>query len=216
MKYIFIIITVSAVLACRENKKSPETQHRLPFYNTADFTPQWIDPSSAEYKNIHTIPAFSFTDQNDQTVTEKNFNNKIYVADFFFTACPGICKKLTTNLTLVQKEFVNDSNVLLLSHSVTPEADDPKKLKQYADNFGAMDHKWFLVTGERDQIYSIARTAYFADEDLGEKRSSNDFLHTENMLLIDTHKRIRGVYKGTSELQIRNLIDDIKVLELEK
>ena len=216
MKYIFIIITVSAVLACRENKKSPETQHRLPFYNTADFTPQWIDPSSAEYKNIHTIPAFSFTDQNDQTVTEKNFNNKIYVADFFFTACPGICKKLTTNLTLVQKEFVNDSNVLLLSHSVTPEADDPKKLKQYADNFGAMDHKWFLVTGERDQIYSIARTAYFADEDLGEKKSSNDFLHTENMLLIDTHKRIRGVYKGTSELQIRNLIDDIKVLELEK
>ena len=216
MKYIFIIITVSAVLACRENKKSPETQHRLPFYNTADFTPQWIDPSSAEYKNIHTIPAFSFTDQNNETVTDKNFSNKIYVADFFFTACPGICKKLTTNLTLVQKEFVSDSNVLLLSHSVTPEADDPKKLKQYADNFGAMDHKWFLVTGERDQIYSIARAAYFADEDLGEKRSSNDFLHTENMLLIDTHKRIRGVYKGTSELQIRNLIDDIKVLELEK
>ncbi len=216
MKYIFIIITVSAVLACRENKKSPETQHRLPFYNTADFTPQWIDPSSAEYKNIHTIPAFSFTDQNNETVTDKNFSNKIYVADFFFTACPGICKKLTTNLTLVQKEFVNDSNVLLLSHSVTPEADDPKKLKQYADNFGAMDHKWFLVTGERDQIYSIARTAYFADEDLGEKKSTNDFLHTENMLLIDSHKRIRGVYKGTSELQIKNLIDDIKILELEK
>ena len=216
MKYIFIIILVSAVLGCSQNKKSTEIQHRLPFYNTADFTPQWIDPSSTEYKNIHTIPAFSFTDQNDQTVTEKNFNNKIYVADFFFTACPGICKKLTTNLTMVQKEFVNDSNVVLLSHSVTPEADDPKKLKQYADNFGAMDHKWFLVTGERDQIYSIARTAYFADEDLGEKKSTNDFLHTENMLLIDSHKRIRGVYKGTSELQIRNLIDDIKILELEK
>ena len=79
-----------------------------------------------------------------------------------------------------------------------------------------MDHKWFLVTGERDQIYSIARTAYFADEDLGEKKSTNDFLHTENMLLIDSHKRIRGVYKGTSELQIKNLIDDIKILELEK
>lgn len=204
------------MLGCKQNKKLPEAHHSLPFYNTADFTAAWIDSTAATNKNMHVIPAFSFTDQNAEIITERNFFNKIYVADFFFTACPGICKKLTTNLTLVQKEFVNDTNVLLLSHSVTPETDDPATLKRYANNFGAINNKWFLVTGDRNEIYSIARNAYFADEDLGQKRSANDFLHTENILLIDKHKRIRGVYKGTSELQIQNLIDDIKVLELEK
>jgi protein SCO1/2 len=115
----------------------------------------------------------------------------------------------------VQHEFLTDTNLLILSHSVTPETDNVAKLRQYATNFGAINHKWFLVTGERNKIYSIARNAYFADEDLGQKKSTNDFLHTENVLLIDKHKRIRGVYKGTSELQIKNLMDDIKILELE-
>ena len=204
------------MLGCKQNQKLPEPQHRLPFYNTADFTPEWMDSTTSANKNMHVIPAFSFTDQNGAIITEKNFINKIYVADFFFTACPGICKKLTSNLSLVQKGFVNDANVLLLSHSVTPETDDPATLQRYANNFGAISNKWFLVTGDRNEIYSIARSAYFADEDLGQKKSDKDFLHTENILLIDKHKRIRGVYKGTSELQIKNLIDDIKVLELEK
>ena len=216
MKYCIIILLASTVLGCKQNKKLPEPQHRLPFYNTADFTAEWMDSTTSANKNIHVIPAFSFTDQNAAVITEKNFSNKIYVADFFFTACPGICKKLTSNLSLVQKEFVDDTNVLLLSHSVTPETDDPATLKQYANNFGAISNKWFLVTGDRNAIYSIARNAYFADEDLGQKKSDKDFLHTENILLIDKYKRIRGVYKGTSELQIKNLIDDIKVLELEK
>ena len=116
---------------------------------------------------------------------------------------------------MLQKEFLNDTNLLILSHSVTPETDDVGRLQHYASSFGAVKNKWFLVTGDRTQIYSIARTAYFADEDLGQKKSSADFLHTENVLLIDKHKRIRGVYKGTSELQMKNLIDDIKLLELE-
>ncbi len=214
MKYSFII-WATALLGCVQHQKSPDIRHSLPFYNTADFTPEWID-SSASVNDIHRIPAFSFTDQNGEIITEKRFSNKIYVTDFFFTACPGICKKLTSNLSLVQKEFVNDTNVLLLSHSVTPETDDPVRLKRYANNFGAITNKWFLVTGDRNEIYSIARNAYFADEDLGQKRSANDFLHTENILLIDKHKRIRGVYKGTSDLQIKDLMNDIKVLELEK
>jgi protein SCO1/2 len=215
MKYIFIILMASLVLSCHVQQQRHETQHRLPFYNSADFDPQWIDDTAAAYKSIHTIPSFSFMDQNGEIVTDKKFSNKIYVADFFFTSCPGICKKLTTNLALVQHEFLTDTNLLILSHSVTPETDNVAKLRQYATNFGAINHKWFLVTGERNKIYSIARNAYFADEDLGQKKSTNDFLHTENVLLIDKHKRIRGVYKGTSELQIKNLMDDIKILELE-
>ena len=203
------------MLGCGQKQNLSEMQHRLPFYNTAEFSPQWIDSTSFDYKSIHTIPSFSFIDQNGETITEKKFENKIYVADFFFTSCPGICKKLTTNLTFVQKEFLNDANVLLLSHTVTPEMDNVSRLKLYANNFGAINNKWFLVTGDREKIYHIARDAYFADEDLGQKKSSNDFLHTENILLIDKHKRIRGVYKGTSELQIKNLIDDIKLLEQE-
>ena len=213
---IAILFLISFVLGCKQQERLPEIQHRLPFYNTADFTPEWINEADSNYKSIHTIPVFSFTDQNGTTITNKNFDGKIYVADFFFTSCPGICKKLTTNLTAVQKAFANDENVLLLSHSVTPETDNTAKLKQYAGSFGAIDGKWFLATGEREKIYTIARESYFADEDLGVKKSVGDFLHTENILLIDRHKRIRGVYKGTSELQIANLITDIKTLELEK
>ncbi len=149
-------------------------------------------------------------------VTEKTFAGKIYVADFFFTSCPGICKRLTTNLTLVQTAFKDDDKVLLLSHSVTPETDNVDRLQQYAVSYGVIKNKWHLVTGSREQIYGIARNAYYADEDMGVKKNSSDFLHTENILLIDKHRRIRGVYKGTSVKDVNDLIADIKTLELEE
>ena len=208
--WIFLVACNSPV------KKEKQAAGKLPFYNTADFTPQWIEPASAAYAAIHTIPDFQFIDQNGQRVTEKTFEGKIYVADFFFTACPGICKRLTTHLKIVQDSFQTDNRVLLLSHSVTPENDSVPRLKQYAQSFGAISGKWHLVTGEREALYTLARQSYFADEDLGQKKNSNDFLHTENMLLIDKHRRIRGVYKGTALNEIHNLITDIKILESEE
>jgi protein SCO1/2 len=213
---IFLLTAIIHVSCKSPVEKKEQAARILPFYNSADFTPQWITKESKLYDSIHTIPSFRFTDQEGDPVTEKTFAGTIYVADFFFTACPGICKKLTTNLTLVQKAFANDDEVLLLSHSVTPESDSVERLKQYAKDFGVAGNKWHLVTGKRDAIYNIARNAYFADEDMGQKKGSNDFLHTENMLLIDKHKRIRGIYKGTSLKDINDLIDDIKILKREE
>ncbi len=215
--FIFVVFVTVTLVSCIQPAAKPEKEARvLPFYISADFTPLWISRSSPAYDSIHTIPSFQFTDQDGKEVTEKNFSSKIYVADFFFTSCPGICKRLTTNLALVQTAFQKDDAVLLLSHSVTPETDNVQKLKQYANGFGVIKNKWYLVTGNREQIYTIARQAYFADEDMGEKKNSNDFLHTENMLLIDKHRRIRGVYKGTSVKEVNDLIADIKILKQEE
>lgn len=208
----FTILTACTTSPVREK----QAVRKLPFYNSADFTPQWIEPSSTGYSSIHSIPAFRFTDQNGETITENTVNGKIYVADFFFTACPGICKRLTAHLRMVQDSFRNDNHVLLLSHSVTPESDSVPRLKQYANAFAVTDGKWHLVTGNRDALYRLARESYFADEDMGLKKNSHDFLHTENILLIDQHRRIRGVYKGTVLNDIQNLIADIKILELEE
>lgn len=201
--------------SCKQPASPEKETVALPFYNTADFTPVWISKTSPAYDSIHKIPAFRFTNQYGETVTEQNYKGKIYVADFFFTSCPGICKQLTTHLELVQKAFQADSRVMLLSHSVTPDLDTVPVLQKYAEAYGVQKGKWNLVTGNRDQLYTLARRSYFADEDLGEKKSAADFLHTENLLLIDTHRRIRGVYKGTSVKDVNDLISDIKILEKE-
>jgi protein SCO1/2 len=216
MKTVLVtLLVLFAVSSCRQEEKEQEPLV-LPYYTTADFTPQWIETSAADYGSIHTIPSFRFINQSGDSVTEKTMTGKIYVADFFFTSCPGICKRLSTNLALVQEAFKDDNGVMLLSHSVTPENDSVPRLKQYAVAFGVMPGKWNLVTGNRSEIYRIAREAYFADEDMGRQKNENDFLHTENFLLIDSHRRIRGVYKGTSVADVNNLIADIKTLQGEK
>ena len=205
---------------CRQKQpaqtSSLEENKSLPYYTSADFTPHWFEKGSSQPDTLHTIAAFSFTDQDGETITEKTVADKIYVADFFFTSCPGICPRLTKNLKMVQDAFLNDDEVLLLSHSVTPDKDIPAVLKRYAKNYSVISSKWHLLTGNKDSIYTIARKSYFADEDLGMQRNSSDFLHTENMLLIDKHRRIRGVYKGTSAAEMNNIIADIKTLKEEK
>lgn len=213
----FLLVSINTLISCRQTNRLPAEETRvLPFYSTADFNPRWITAKEAAYDSIHQIPSFRFVNQLGETVTEKTFSGKIYVTDFFFTACPGICKRLTTNLGLVQKAFLDDANILLLSHSVTPDSDSVPRLAQYANEFGVIKNKWHLVTGNRDSIYLLARRDYFADENMGQKKNSDDFLHTENVLLIDTHRRIRGVYKGTSVKDMNDLIADIKLLKQEE
>ncbi len=194
----------------------PDKANRLPYYLSADFTPHWISEDSIRNSSIHTIPPFRFTDQLGDTITEKSVEGKIYVVDFFFTACPGICKRLTTHLGLVQSALRNNRDVLILSHSVTPETDTGMVLQRYAKLYGVNPAQWHLLTGDRKEMYTLARKAYFADEDMGEQKNTNDFLHTENMMLVDREKHIRGVYKGTSLKDIQDLIADIKLLEKEK
>lgn len=197
--------------AC-SNKKAPE--EKLPYYITADFTPHWLNEKELQ-QPVHQISSFSFINQSGEIVSEQTVQGKIYVASFFFTNCPGICKRLTNNISLVQEAYKGNNEVLILSHSVTPETDSVTRLHQYAQQYKINKQQWHLLTGKRSELYTIARKSYFADEDLGVVQAENDFLHTENVLLIDRQRRIRGVYKGTSEAEIRNLITDIQRLQEE-
>lgn len=199
--------------------KEEEKQSRtdvLPYYNEATFTPIWLEPHSDEVNQLHTIPSFTLMNQNGQEVTEKTFEDKIYVADFFFTSCPGICPAMTKNMIILQEAFENDNDVMLLSHSVTPAQDSIPILKAYAEAQGVISDKWHLVTGKQAEIYTLGRKSYFVEEDLGFERSADEFLHTENFILVDKDKHLRGIYNGLSQTSIDQLIADIKTLKKEK
>ena len=187
-----------------------ESKSKLPYYVAANFTPIWAKPSAAE--SLHCIAPFSLVNQNGDTVTEKTFTQKIYVANFFFASCPGICPTMTKNLEAVQKAFAGDSGVLLISHTVTPEEDSVPVLKAYAEKHHAVDGQWHFVTGLRDSIYTLARRSYFADEAGYVPDAGGDFLHTEKVFLVDRNRHIRGVYSGALPTEMLRLIDDIRSL----
>ena len=188
----------------------------LPFYMDASFTPKWISPKNISKGEAHKVPSFTLINQLGDTITEKVFSGKIYITDFFFTSCPGICPKMTDNMLLVQKEFEKDDDVLLLSHSVTPEYDSVPILKHYAETKGVISNKWHLVTGKRNEIYTLGRHGYFIEEDLGVPKGEDDFLHTENFILVDKNRHIRGIYNGLNKTAIAQLIADIKTLKKEE
>ncbi|MBC8754518.1 SCO family protein [Kordia sp. YSTF-M3] len=213
-----VLVIVSLLLFNCKNDTRKQLDSRvtnLPFYKEASFTPHWLESGSEAQKTFHQIPAFSLTNQEGETITEATFKDKIYVTDFFFTTCPGICPKMTANMNILQQEFKTDAEILLLSHSVTPEIDSVSVLKSYAENKGIESNKWHLVTGERSQIYDLGRNHYFVEEDLGETKTNDDFLHTENFVLIDKNRQIRGIYNGLNKTAVQQLIADIKTLQLE-
>lgn len=211
---LYILLALSIIFGC---KTTPEAHKEttLPFFNSAEFTPEWISETSADYAAIHTIPAFKFTNQEGEVVTNKTYEDKIYVADFFFTTCPGICPRLAKNMGALQDAFKNDDDVLLLSHSVTPEQDSVPVLKEYAIENKVDSKKWNLVTGNKKEIYDIARKSYFADEDFVKTQDENAFIHTENFVLIDKKGRIRGVYNGTLAVETERILRHIKLLKKE-
>lgn len=210
LQLLISFLLVSLSLGCTADQ-AKNTQ--LPYYNEADFTPEWIDESAINFNEIHTIEQFELTDQNGRLITNKSLAGKIYVADFFFTLCPGICPKMTKNMGRIQEEFIEDDKIKLVSHSVMPWADSVTVLKEYADLKGINSDKWHLLTGPQNAIYNLARQSYFAEKELGLDKESNEFLHTENFILIDGKGRIRGVYNGTLSLEMNRLITDIKTLK---
>lgn len=200
-------------MACQHSSAVKESRvDMLPFYNEASFTPNWMTAEEVP-TNFHRIRPFKLINQEGDTISERTFAGKIYVVDFFFTACPGICPKMTANMHLVQKEFLQDDEVLLLSHSVTPESDSVPTLKHYAEEKGVVTGKWHLVTGPRDVIYKLGRKDYFIEEDMGLQRKDDEFLHTENFVLIDHDLRIRGIYNGLNSSSVNQLIADIRLLK---
>ena len=212
-KFFIVLILFSAVtISLFYSALKP--QKTLPIYNPADVNPELVD-STVQYKSkYHTIADFSFVNQNGDTITQKNYEGKIYVADFFFTTCGSICPKMTTNLEEVQKAVLNNPKVMLLSHTVFPEVDSIPVLKEYAVKHHVVDSKWNLVTGDKKEIYTMARKSYLAVK-LGRPDQLYDMVHTENFVLVDQKRRVRGFYDGTNKEEIKRLLEDINFLSQE-
>jgi protein SCO1/2 len=189
-------------------------EKKLPIYSPVDVNPRLVDASLQHVKKNHKIADFTLIDQNGVRITQDTYNDKIYIADFFFTRCGTICPIMTTNMGAIQKEFLNDDDVMLLSHSVTPVMDSVSVLKEYAIKKGVVDKKWRMVTGAKEEIYKLARKSYFAVLDEGDG-GDQDFIHTEQFILVDKKKRIRGYYDGTDIEDVKRIIEDITILKEE-
>ncbi|WP_421890360.1 SCO family protein [Marinoscillum sp.] len=197
---------------CQPTAKKEAEEISLPFFNEATFTPMWVKEGTAAYDDIHTIAPFRFVDQRGDTVSNALTNGKVYVANFFFTLCPSVCPRMSKNLLRVQEAF-EASEVVILSHTVMPWADTVERLQVYAELNDIRADQWHLLTGDKQEIYSLARESYFADEGFGKTVTVEaDFLHTEKVILVDQQRRIRGVYNGTIPLEMARMIEDIQTL----
>lgn len=209
----FIVFSILTITLFYNALKPAKT---LPIYNPADLNPELVDSTVQYIQKHHTIADFSFTNQNGKTITQKEYEGKIYVADFFFTTCGSICPIMTNNMIAVQQAFLHNPSVMILSHSVTPEQDSVSVLKKYALKKGVIDSKWNLVTGDKKEIYRMARKSYLAVKQ-GKPSELYDMVHTENFVLVDAKKRVRGFYDGTKKEEVQKLIEDINwLLENEK
>lgn len=196
-----------------QQKTVSKTPSYLPFYNSADFTPQFINDKIEVNKKItHHISNFSFTDQNGKNISLNTVKGKVHVADFIFTSCGNICPEMTDHMKIIANAYQQNPDVVLLSYSVTPWIDDVQNLKNYTIVKRISNPNWHFLTGDKNAIYKLARKSYFAEEDLGFSKDSTKFLHTEHMLLIDKHQRIRGIYNGTLTLEVQQMVKDIQLL----
>jgi protein SCO1/2 len=212
-KFALVFILISSVIIVIIYN-TLNTYQPLPIYAPAQVSTELVDSTIQHQKKYHKIADFSFTNQNGKTITQKNYKDKIYVADFFFTTCQTICPIMTDNMVEIQKEIIDDHDVMLLSHSVTPEIDTVAQLKRYALKKGVNDKKWNLITGNKKEIYQLARKSYLAVKD-NPFAGPFDMVHTENFMLIDKKRQIRGFYDGTNKEDIDRLLKDIKHLKKE-
>ncbi len=213
LKIFFLVFAIVSGIIIYLMYSALDTKKPLPIYQPNRIDAALVDSSIQHKKKYHTIGEFKLINQNGDTITQNDYKDKIYVADFFFTTCQTICPIMTNQMLRVQKAIINDDEVLLLSHSVTPEIDSVAQLKRYAVEKGVNDKKWNLVTGDRKQIYDLARKSYLVVKD----DNSEDYgmVHTENFALIDKKKQIRGIYNGVSPASVDSLILDIQRLKLE-
>ncbi len=212
-KFFGIVLFILSAIIITIMYQALDPKKVLPVYQPTDVTTELVDSTVQHVKKYHTIADFSLTNQNGEQITQKDYEGKIYVADFFFTTCQTICPVMTDHMVKIQKELQQDNDVLLLSHTVTPEIDSVPQLKKYALEKGVDDQKWNLVTGSKKEIYNLARKSYLAAKDL--PYSEYDLIHTENFVLVDKKRRIRGFYDGTNPDEIARLLEDIEVLKAE-
>ena len=184
---------------------------KLPVYNPSDINPDLVDSALRSKTRLHRVDTFTLIDQNGDIVTHAYFDNKIYVTDFFFTTCQSICPIMTNQMKRVYDAYEKRPEILFLSHTVMPEVDSVAILKAYALKFGAESERWKFVTGSKKKLYELARKSYFVVNTLG-NGDEHDFIHTENLVLVDTKKKIRGYYDGTSEQDVDRLIKELQIL----
>ena len=212
-KLFFVVLLIVSGIIISIFYSILKVEQPLPIYQPNRIDASLVDSTIQHKKKYHTIADFKLINQNGETITQDSYDNKIYVADFFFTTCQTICPVMTDQMHRIQEEIINDEDVMLLSHSVTPEIDSVAQLKKYAVEKGVNDSKWNLVTGDRKQIYDLARKSYLVVKN----DNSEDYgmVHTENFALIDKDKQIRGIYNGISPTSVDSLIQDIKRLKKE-
>ncbi|WP_456441120.1 SCO family protein [Psychroserpens sp.] len=213
LKFFFLVLSIVSGVIIYLMYSALDNEKPLPIYQPNRIDASLVDSTIQHKKKYHTIADFKLINQNGETITQDSYEGKIYVADFFFTTCQTICPIMTDQMHRIQEDMINDDDVMLLSHSVTPEIDSVEQLKRYAIEKGVNDTKWNLVTGDRKQIYDLARKSYLVvkhddSEDYG-------MVHTENFALIDKDKQIRGIYNGISPTSIDSLLQDIKRLKKE-
>ncbi len=208
---IMAVFSVGMILAIY-NLLTPTK--KLPVFNPSDVNPKLVDESVVHVRRNHKVADFKLINQNGDTITQDNYADKIYVTDFFFTRCMTICPIMTNNIGKLQEVFKNDDDIRFLSLSVTPVIDSVSVLKEYAISKGVIDSKWNITTGDKKHIYELARKSYFAVLEEGDG-GLQDFIHTENFILVDKKKQIRGFYDGTDNEDIERLILDIRILKNE-
>lgn len=209
---VVLILLSAIIISIIYSLKSPEPT--LPVFQPNEVNPELVDSSIQYVRKYHTIADFKLVNQNGDTITQQDYEGKIYVADFFFTTCQTICPIMTGNMVKIQEELKDNDQVKLLSFTVTPKIDDVAQLKKYALEKGVNDKKWNLVTGSKKEIYKLARKSYLVTKTLG-NGGPYDMVHTENFVLVDKEKRIRGFYDGTDPEAIQKLLNDIEILESE-
>lgn len=209
---LFVLVVVAGVAIAYPLIK-PEK--KLKVFQPADINPKLVDSTLHGVNVDHRIADFEVTNQLGQTVTQEDFAGKIYVADFFFATCPTICPVMSGHFAELQDEFADEPKVMFLSYSVTPDLDSVPVLREYGERYGADPERWILATGDKKHIYNLARKSYFAVLDEGDG-GKQDFIHTENFVLVDSRKRIRGYYDGTSPADMKRLSEEIRILLVEE
>lgn len=221
-RYFFLGLIVFSVVTIILFYNALKPEESLPIFNPADVNPELVDSTVQYVEKYHTIDNFSFTNQNGKTITQKDYEGKIYIADFFFTTCQSICPKMTNNMAWLQSKIKDNPKIKLLSFSVTPDIDSVSVLKKYALEKGVIDGKWNLLTGDKKDIYYLARKSFLVVK-TGKPEELYDMVHTENFVLVDSKKRIRGFYDGTNLDQptkdgvknVTQLLKDINILSKE-
>lgn len=213
-KFLGIVLFVLSVIIISVIYSILKPEERLPVYQPSMVNAELVDTTVREVRKYHTISDFKLINQNGDTITQEDYRDKIYIADFFFTTCQTICPIMTDHMLKIQERLEDDPEVLLLSHTVIPKADSVPQLKKYALEKGVNDEKWNLVTGDKRQIYELARKSYLAAKSEGDA-GPFDMIHTENFVLVDKKKRIRGFYDGTNPEAIDNLLNDLAILKKE-